>query len=117
MDDDYHEMWKKSLELKKIREEKTKEISKNRLYKISKKKVQTTMIGALSSIEKYFAFLWGDENPQTAEQKKIRWLFEELRSEILDKGNMQIRNLENEFNNYDIVWKKNSIHLPFKGDR
>lgn len=117
-DDEFYRSLKQSLEYKKIKEEKTKEVSKGRLFKITKKKLQTTMIGALSSIEKHFGFLWGnDDQYLTAEQKEMRLIFEEARSEILDKGNTQIRNLENEFVNYDVVWKKNTIFLPFKGDK
>ena len=75
------------------------------------------MIGALSDIEKYFGFLLGDQDVKpTREQEKLRELFEELRSSILDRGNVQIRNLETEISHYDVVWKKNSIVLPFKGE-
>ena len=46
----------KSLDLKKAREERYKDVSRDKLFKASKKKIQTTMIGALSTIEKYFGF-------------------------------------------------------------
>jgi SMC interacting uncharacterized protein involved in chromosome segregation len=72
------------------------------------------MIGSLSSVETHFAFLWESENP-TPEQKELKNIFEELRSEILDRGNTQIRNLENEFSNYEISWKKYTLNLPFIG--
>lgn len=112
MDDyDHYESVKRVAEFKRAREEKLKEVSKNRLLKIAKKKIQTTMIGALSAIEKHFEDLLAKDDP------KINHMFEELRSEILDRGNTQIRNLENELNHYDVVWKKNTIFLPFKGDR
>jgi hypothetical protein len=75
------------------------------------------MIGSLSTVEKYFGFLWDVENP-TPEQNQLKDFFEDLRSEILDRGNTQIRNLENEFLNYEVTWKKYNINLPFvdKGD-
>ena len=44
--DDYNSLLKTSLDLKRKRDEKFKEISKDRLYQIAKKKIQTTMIGA-----------------------------------------------------------------------
>lgn len=117
-DEEFYTSLKKSLEYKKIKEEKIKEVSKTRLYKVAKKKIQTTMIGSLAAVEKYFGFLWGNsEEYLTPQQKQMRLIFEELRSEILDKGNTQVRNLENEFVNYDIVWKKNTIFLPFKGEQ
>ena len=50
--DDYQNLLKTSLSLKKKRDEKYKEISRDRLYQIAKKKIQTTMIGALDSLEK-----------------------------------------------------------------
>jgi hypothetical protein len=111
MEDDHYELAKRAAEYRRFREDKLKQVSKDRLLKIAKKKIQTTMIGALSAIEKRLDFLLQDNDP------KLNDVFEELRSEILDRGNTQIRNLENEFTHYDIVWKKNTIFLPFKGDK
>ena len=92
------------------------ERSKTRLKKEVKKRILTTMIGSLSSIEKFFGFLWGEgsEGEPTAEQLQMRELFEELRTEILDKGNNQIRNTEAEIQNYDVTWNKYHINLPLK---
>tara|TARA_R100000005_G_C5001765_1_gene209023 strand:+ start:4457 stop:4780 length:324 start_codon:yes stop_codon:yes gene_type:complete len=92
------------------------ERSKTRLKKEIRKRIQTTMIGSLSSVEKFFGFLWGEgsESEPTKEQLQIREVFEELRTEILDKGNTQIRNSEAEIENYDIVWNKYHINLPLK---
>lgn len=92
------------------------ERSKTRLKKEIKKRIQTTMIGSLSSIEKYFSFLWGGENNAslTREQIQMRDIFEDMRTEILDKGNAQIRNAEAELETYDVVWNKYHINLPIK---
>lgn len=92
------------------------ERSKAKLKKEIKKRIQTTMIGSLSSIEKYFGFLWGDDSEiePTKEQLQIREVFEELRTEILDKGNNQIRNSESEIENYDVIWNRYHINLPLK---
>lgn len=100
-------------------DDKKKEIfnerSKTRLKKEVRKRIQTTMIGSLSSIEKFFGQLWGEGNPEPSnEQVQIRELFEELRTEILDKGNNQIRNCEAEIENYDVVWNKYHINIPIK---
>lgn len=96
------------LRMKQSREQREKDVSKDRLLKSTKKRIQTTMIGALHSIEESLGFLWeNDEN--------MKEIFEELRSEILDRGNNQIRNLESDFSTYEIVWKKYSYQLPFKG--
>ena len=114
--DDYNNFLKQSLDLKKIREERNKEVSKDSLFKSSKKKVQTTMIGALSTIEESFGFLWGfqekDESKLTPEQIHLKNIYDEARAKILDRGNTQIRNLELEFAGYDIVRKKHFINLP-----
>ena len=116
MEDSYAELVRKSEKYKTDKTNKYKEVSKDRLLKISKKKIQTTMIGALSTIEKHFGFLWGDESGEalTPEQEHVKQLFDEVRSEILDRGNNQARNLEAEFNNYEINWLRYQITLPVK---
>jgi len=98
---------------KKAREEKYKQESKERLSKILKKKIQTTMIGALSSIEDNFSFLW--ETPDgklTKDQQIIKDVFQKVRSEILDKGNNQARNIDAELAQYDVEWLRYSIKIP-----
>lgn len=114
---EYNSFLKKSINLKNIREERRKEISKDSLFKSCKKKIQTTMIGALDTVEKSFGFLWGfdDNGDITPEQKHLKEVYEEARAKILDKGNTQIRNLEAEFSNYDINKKRYQINLPVNG--
>ena len=116
MEKGYQDLIRASNKYKVDKDSKYKEDSKDRLLKISKKKVQTTMIGALSTIEKHFGFLWGHEEGDnlTDEQKHMRDLFEEARSEILDKGNSQMRNWEAEFAQYDVKWLRYSMTLPVK---
>ena len=116
MEDSYAELVRKSEKYKTDKTNKYKEVSKDRLLKISKKKIQTTMIGALSTVEKNFGFLWGHESGEalTPEQEHVKQLFDEVRSEILDRGNNQARNLEAEFNNYEINWLRYQITLPVK---
>jgi len=113
--EDYNKFLKDSIDYKKSREDRYKEVSKDALFKASKKKIQTTMIGALSTIEEHFGFLWGFELPEeqlTPEQKHIKSIFEDVRAKILDRGNTQIRSLESEFVNYEISKKKYFINLP-----
>lgn len=113
--DDYNKFLKDSIDYKKSREDRYKEVSKDALFKASKKKIQTTMIGALSTIEEHFGFLWGFELPEdqlTPEQKHVKSIFEDVRAKILDRGNTQIRSLESEFVNYEISKKKYFINLP-----
>ena len=71
-------------------------------------------LAALSSIEKHFGFLWSydQDGELTPEQEEMRERYEEIRSEILDKGNHQIRNLETELSQYDITWLRYQLSLP-----
>ena len=116
MEESYAELVRRSDAFKSEKNSKYKEVSKDRLLKIGKKKIQTTMIGALSTIEKHLGFLWGYESSEslTPEQEHLKELYEEVRSEILDRGNNQARNLEAEFANYDINWLRYQITLPVK---
>ena len=93
-----------------------KEKSKDRLAKNCKKKIQTTMIGALSSIEDHLGFLWGHKSDESLseEQEKMRLVYEELRSEILDKGNTQMRNIDTELTQYDVTWNRYQYQIPVK---
>jgi|TARA_R110000744_G_scaffold192734_5_gene311874 hypothetical protein len=115
--DDYNAFLQKSLSVKSIREDRKREVSKDGLFRSAKKKIQTTMIGALSSVEEGFGFLWGfdpdeDEGDLTPEQKHLKDIYEDTRAKILDRGNTQIRNLEIDFGNYEVTRKKHFINLP-----
>lgn len=105
--------FEKKSDYKKIRENKYKLDSRDRLSKILKKKIQTTMIGALSSIEENFGFLWQPKNGQsTKEQQAMKILYDRVRSEILDRGNSQARNVDAELAQYEIEWLRYSIKIP-----
>lgn len=113
--DNINDIIKKHSEYKQTREEKYKFDSKDRLSKILKKKVETTMIGALSSMEEHFGFLWQTKNGAiTQEQKAMYDAYQKVRSEILDKGNTQARNIDAELNQYEVKWLKYSITIPVK---
>ena len=112
---DFDKLIRDRSEYKQTREEKYKYDSKDRLSKILKKKVQTTMIGAISSIEDHFSFLWNAEESEMTEEKKFMYeAFQKVRSEILDKGNTQARNVDAELNQYEIRWMKYSMDIPVK---
>ena len=40
--------------------------------------------------------------------------FQKVRSEILDKGNTQARNVDAELNQYDVKWLRYSVNIPIK---
>jgi hypothetical protein len=90
---------------------KYKEDSKDRLSNGIKKRIQTTMIGAISSIEEHLGFLWTENSPHCEEMKE---LFFRLRSEILDKGNYQMRNIDAELAQYDVELLRFQIEMPVK---
>ena len=95
-----------------------KDQSKDRLDRIVRKKIQTTMIGALDSIEKKFGYLWrhDEEDSLTDEELEFKEMYEELRSEILDKGNNQIRIFQSELENFDVTWLRYHLTLPLRKD-
>lgn len=99
-------------EYRKIRDQKHRTESKERLSKILKKKIETTMIGALSTIEENLGFLW-DDSGKSVSKEELKQIYNKIRSEILDRGNNQARNVDAELSNYDIAWLRYSIKIPF----
>lgn len=93
---------------------KRQEISKDNLEKSTIKKMQTIMIGALASVEQNFGFLWAKDETKilTEEEREIKALFDKVRSEILDKGNGQIRNFKQELELYNIELIKQMVSIP-----
>ena len=116
MDEGFKNLIRSSKNYKEEKEQKYKVNSKDRLFKIASKKIKTTMIGALSTLEENLGFLWGHESDEdiSPEQQHMKTIFEQVRSDILDKGNTQIRNLEAEFNYYDITLLRFQVDLPVK---
>lgn len=107
-------------ERKKANEMRRKQYVKDRLeYNISKK-IRTTMIGALDSMEKNFGHLWGHglpENELTEEQLFWDEIWEETRAQILNKGNQQIRAAQDELSEYDMQWNQPTIQFVTKRGR
>ncbi|MBP02568.1 MAG: hypothetical protein CMM25_07140 [Rhodospirillaceae bacterium] len=113
MEKPFSEMLKEKANYKEMREEKYRADSRDRLSKILKKKIETTMIGALSSIEEHLGFLWNAKDGQlTEDQVYMKDLYQKVRSEILDKGNTQARNVDAELSQYDVKWLKYTIKMP-----
>jgi transcription termination factor Rho len=115
--ENFDDLIKNQVEYKNVREQKYKSDSKERLTKILKKKVQTTMIGALSSVEEHFGFLWDSDSEMSEQQRLMYDLYQKLRSEILDKGNTQARNIDAELSQYDIKWLRYSVNIPVKENK
>ena len=92
---------------KNFNEHKRKIYAQRRLEHNIIKKIKTTMIGALASFEDGFGFLWGidlDYNELDKEQLELREVWEEIRREVLNKGNMQIRAAQDELSEYNTEW-------------
>lgn len=113
--DNINDLIRQKKEYKQVRDDKYRQDSRDRLAKIVKKKVETTMIGALSSIEQHFGFLWENKDGKLTQEQQIMFdLYQKIRSEILDKGNTQSRNIDAELAQYDINWLKYTVTIPVK---
>lgn len=58
------------------------------------KRFQTTMIGALFQFEESFGYLWGqdkDDRDLTENEKRFRLKWDNVRNEVLNNGNSQLR--------------------------
>ena len=110
--DDFQKTQQSSNNYKIARDKKLKEDSRQRLSKVLKKKIQTTMIGALSSIEENFSFLWNNDSVSEKDKVIMENLYQKVRSEILDKGNNQARNIDAELSQYDVEWLRYSLTIP-----
>jgi hypothetical protein len=83
--------------------------SRKRLIDNLTKKFSTTMIGALSEIEKTFGHLWGqglNERDLTKSERDMREKYMELRTKILNNGNNQLRAAIEELNQYSTEWQR-----------
>lgn len=123
-------------ELKKLRD-KVVEDSKNKYLEQSKKqlevsiekKIRTAFIGAISEFEQTFGFLWGFDKVELSDDQiaiinileesgfdleYFRQIWEEARTEILNKGNNQIRANKDDLRQYTISWDRYKTELPVR---
>lgn len=64
----------------------------NNIEHILRKKIETTMIGALARFEDGFGDIWGyDTDHPSQEQIRNRIIWDRIRNDILDHGNNQLR--------------------------
>lgn len=79
--------------------------SKKQLNSQIENRIKTTFIGAIDSFEKAFGHLWGinkKQNERTEEEKQMYSLWLDVRHEILDKGNTQLRVIGKDLDNYTV---------------
>jgi len=95
-----------------------KEYNKDKVQGEVTKAIKTTMIGAIASIEEKFGRLWAfnEQRPLTEEEQLFFDIFTDLRKEILDKGNSQIKKVKTIIDAYDIdyIGYTLNIALPVK---
>lgn len=78
------------MSLQRNREQQKRVRDFNKLVSLIESKIKTTMIGAISDVEKALPEIVGSET------------FSKIRQEILDRGNDQIRIIKSELANYNI---------------
>lgn len=91
--------------------------SRKRLDRIITQKLNTTFIGAISTFEKNFSFLWGagkKESELTDEEKHLLNIWQNVRTEVLNNGNNQLRALRNELQNHNVSWNRHTITIQAK---
>lgn len=98
---------------RKINEEKYALGSKRRLMKNIEKKFKTSMIGSLARCEQFLGELWGygSDEPLNKEQQHYYDIWQNLRTEILNHCNSQLRAAMDEIAEYDIKWQQ--YHMDF----
>jgi hypothetical protein len=76
--------------------------NKNILTQLVCKRLETTMIGCLARFESAFGYLWGQNKPLNKDLTDQELYFDDLwrdvRNNILNHGNHQIRSLTNDIN-------------------
>lgn len=79
-------------------------MDKNLAIDIATKRLETTMIGALSRFENIFGYLWGQHKhhtePLTDNELYFENLWQDVRNNILNHGNQQIRAMQNDMNKH-----------------
>jgi hypothetical protein len=97
-----------------------KYISRRHIIEQMEKRFKTIMIGGLSRFEKEFGYLWEGENGEPVTEKDIyfRDKWEDLRNDLLDHGNYQIRNGLEELEKYLNKVEKYNLQIFYnqKGD-
>lgn len=88
--------------------------SRQKITECVNRHIRTTMVGAVAAVEHYFGFLWGlnEDRELTVEEQELADKFAELRSQVFDIGNLQMRNFAGELHQYIISRKKYSLTLP-----
>lgn len=116
--DEFWELHKQAEKNKAEQKDRFREGSKKKLLNSIKTKMRTNMIGALATFEERFGSLWGHSKKNlTPEEKKYAALWQEVRSKILDTGNRNIRNIEEEISQYNCEWNRYETKFIIVGEK
>ena len=108
-------------EERRNRIEKYKERSRHALSTAIERRCRTIFIGNLDSIEQKFGYLWGfPKLPEQLKEKELLFfqLWKDLRKEILDKSNNQVKLLLRELQSFNVALKQThyDIHILNRED-
>ena len=80
------------------------------------KKFKTAMIGSLARCEQFLGQLWGYgiDGPLNVEQERYYEIWQNLRTEILNHCNSQLRASMDEIMQYDIKWNQYKVGFIVK---
>jgi len=115
MDDnwEWYENRKIHAERKKKQQIQNAEYSWQKLADMIKRRMTTTMIGALDKFEKEFGDLWNADNASAEDRAK----WSKIRKQVLDNGNNQLRILLDELENFDVNWLRYRMEFrPYRKD-
>ena len=86
----------------------------DKIIKDIESRMRTVMIGAISRIEENFGYLWNHGNdPETKNQEIFADKWENLRLELLNHGNHQIRSASDDLKYYFDKQDKYSYNYNF----
>ena len=118
LSENYDKISRAAREEKSKQRQEFKNKSKLRLQEIIDKKFTTCFIGAVNSVEEYLGFLWGKgKTVLTKREQEMAFLWEELRTEMLNKGNNQKRAARNEIEEYEVEWKQKEYKFIPQGGK
>lgn len=116
--DMYNKVTKLREDAEKKNQIKYRKASSGKLSKNIEKKIRTTFVGDINTVEKYFGELWGhgkDYKDLTEAEKRERKVWDACRKEMLDKGNNELRSANAEISEYTVEWNRFHKDLPMLG--
>jgi hypothetical protein len=102
---------------KRANEEKRLEACRRRLDSIISKKIRTTFIGAIAKVEESLGFLWGhgkNEADLTPDEAEMAAVWNQVRTDILNIGNNQLRGAQTEIAQHVVSWNRYQTNFVIK---